>query len=187
MMRPLDLTPQICFWMSSAMPFLLHYLTFLCTTLKASLAVTVTGERRKDRRGLMYTGQIRTTLQTVIGLFAFGGIELNFAMSLGLLTSTLGQCGMGRSSTIKHYVHSIEREGVPGNSGRHSHVSILTMKKRLFYSASSIWSCLKSVLFSLFSFIVTAKRVLAGECDHHSIHSSRKRWFHPQMQDTTER
>ncbi|PRP76350.1 hypothetical protein PROFUN_15266 [Planoprotostelium fungivorum] len=78
-----DIGFQFCFLMSSAMAFLLNYLVFLCTTFNTPLATSV-------------TGQLKSILQTVIGLFTFGGIELNFAMSMGLLTSTFAGVWYGQ-------------------------------------------------------------------------------------------
>jgi len=54
---------------------LLNYLLFLCTTYNSALTTSV-------------TGTLKTIIQTVIGMFTFGGISINVFTILGLIHST---------------------------------------------------------------------------------------------------
>ncbi len=55
----------------------LNYLLFLCTNLNSALTTTV-------------VGTLKSTLQTIIGLFTFGGIDLNIFTVSGMLINTFG-------------------------------------------------------------------------------------------------
>ncbi|EFA77914.1 hypothetical protein PPL_08555 [Heterostelium album PN500] len=67
---------QFCFLMSSVQAFLLNYFIFLCSTYNSPLTTSI-------------TGQIKSILQTIIGLFMFGDVVLSLVLVYGLLLSTL--------------------------------------------------------------------------------------------------
>ncbi|KAF2070297.1 hypothetical protein CYY_008389 [Polysphondylium violaceum] len=71
-----DLGFQFCFFMSSIQAFLLNYFIFLCSTLNSPLTTSI-------------TGQIKSILQTIIGLFMFGDVILSPLLIFGLVVSTL--------------------------------------------------------------------------------------------------
>ncbi|EGG24720.1 hypothetical protein DFA_02964 [Cavenderia fasciculata] len=66
---------QFCFLMSSVQAFLLNYFIFLCSTYNSPLTTSI-------------TGQIKSVLQTVIGLFMFNDVVLSLLLIYGLLLST---------------------------------------------------------------------------------------------------
>jgi len=68
---------QLCFFMSSILAFLLNYFVFLCSLVNSPLTTSV-------------TGQLKNIIQTVLGLFLFGGVPLTPAMTIGLSMSTIG-------------------------------------------------------------------------------------------------
>ncbi|KAN0035642.1 hypothetical protein ACTA71_004925 [Dictyostelium dimigraforme] len=67
---------QFCFFMSSIQAFLLNYFIFLCSTMNSPLTTSI-------------TGQIKSILQTIIGLFMFGDVIITPLLSFGLIFSTL--------------------------------------------------------------------------------------------------
>ncbi|ESN92315.1 hypothetical protein HELRODRAFT_122800, partial [Helobdella robusta] len=56
---------------------LLNYLLFLCTTYNSALTTSV-------------TGTLKTILQTVVGMFTFGGITLNIYIIFGIILNFAG-------------------------------------------------------------------------------------------------
>ena len=56
---------------------LLNYLLFLCTAMNSALTTSI-------------TGVLKSVLQTTIGLFTFGGINMNFFTVLGICTNMSG-------------------------------------------------------------------------------------------------
>ncbi|EGC37582.1 hypothetical protein DICPUDRAFT_149816 [Dictyostelium purpureum] len=71
-----DLGFQFCFLMSSVQAFLLNYFIFLCSTLNSPLTTSI-------------TGQIKSILQTILGLFMFGDVIITPLLSIGLIASTI--------------------------------------------------------------------------------------------------
>ncbi|GAM27583.1 hypothetical protein SAMD00019534_107590 [Acytostelium subglobosum LB1] len=67
---------QVCFLMSSVQAFLLNYFIFLCSTYNSPLTTSI-------------TGQIKSILQTILGLFMFGDVVLSAILIYGLVISTL--------------------------------------------------------------------------------------------------
>eukprot|EP01132_Coremiostelium_polycephalum_P001005 gene1005-1275_t len=67
---------QFCFFMSSIQAFLLNYFIFLCSTLNSPLTTSI-------------TGQIKSILQTIIGLFMFGDVTFTPLLIFGILVSTI--------------------------------------------------------------------------------------------------
>lgn len=67
----------ISFIASASLAFLLNYAIFLCTTVNSALVTSV-------------TGQMKTILTTVIGLFMFGDVIITVTNSFGLLLGVLG-------------------------------------------------------------------------------------------------
>jgi len=72
-----DIGFQICFIMSCLQAFLLNYFLFLCSTINSPLTTSI-------------TGQLKSILQTVFGLFAFNDVVITGTFSAGLGLSTLG-------------------------------------------------------------------------------------------------
>jgi len=72
-----DIGFQFCFWMSVFQAFALNYLVFLCSIVNSPLATSI-------------TGQLKSIIQTVLGLFLFGGVIITTPLSIGLLISTFG-------------------------------------------------------------------------------------------------
>ena len=72
--------------------FLLNYFLFLCSTVNSPLATSITGNltTNKHKQTKICVGQLKSILQTIFGLFTFGGVTLTFSLSVGLLTSTMG-------------------------------------------------------------------------------------------------
>eukprot|EP01117_Protostelium_nocturnum_P006260 TRINITY_DN2258_c0_g1_i1.p1 TRINITY_DN2258_c0_g1~~TRINITY_DN2258_c0_g1_i1.p1 ORF type:complete len:294 (-),score=35.57 TRINITY_DN2258_c0_g1_i1:84-965(-) len=67
----------ICFSLSSALAFALNYLVFLCSTVNSPLTTSI-------------TGQLKSIIQTIAGLFTFGGVSFTIPFIVGLLVSTVG-------------------------------------------------------------------------------------------------
>jgi len=67
---------QICFIMSSVQAFLLNYFMFLCSTINSPLTTSI-------------TGQLKNIIQTVLGLFLFGGVPITLLLSVGLTISSV--------------------------------------------------------------------------------------------------
>lgn len=67
---------QFCFFMSSIQAFLLNYFIFLCSTVNSPLTTSI-------------TGQIKSILQTIIGLFMFGDVFITPLLVFGLSVSTI--------------------------------------------------------------------------------------------------
>jgi len=68
---------HFCFFMSAVQAFLLNYFMFLCSTINSPLTTSI-------------TGQLKSILQTLVGLFTFGGVQITQSLGLGLLVSTAG-------------------------------------------------------------------------------------------------
>eukprot|EP01133_Synstelium_polycarpum_P015026 gene15026-17773_t len=71
-----DIGFQFCFLMSSVQAFMLNYFIFLCSTFNSPLTTSI-------------TGQIKSFLQTIIGLFAFGDVVMTLTLIYGLALSTV--------------------------------------------------------------------------------------------------
>jgi len=72
-----DIGFQMCFLMSSIQAFLLNYFMFVCSTVNSPLTTSI-------------TGQMKSILQTIFGLFTFGGVHLTPPLAAGLTMSTIG-------------------------------------------------------------------------------------------------
>jgi len=111
---------QICFLMSSVQAFLLNYFMFLCSTVNSPLTTSI-------------TGQLKSILQTVFGLFAFNGVVLTPALSLGLFASTLGGVwyGVVKYNEQMDKIKKQEQHRVPQDieSGREEGAKSTTLSK----------------------------------------------------------
>jgi len=67
-----DLGFVVTFTVVTVFGCLLNYLLFLCTTYNSALTTSI-------------TGTLKTIIQTVIGMFTFGGISINIFTILGIL------------------------------------------------------------------------------------------------------
>jgi len=70
-----DIGFLFCFISSSLQAFLLNYTIFLCSVVNSPLTTSV-------------TGQIKTLLTTVIGLFIFGDVDITLLLIVGLTISS---------------------------------------------------------------------------------------------------
>jgi len=94
---------QVCFWMSSIQAFLLNYFVFLCSTLNSPLTTSI-------------TGQLKSIISTLLGLFMFGGVQLNLLMSVGLTMSSLGGIWYGQikyNETTRNSANTPPRQETP--------------------------------------------------------------------------
>eukprot|EP01114_Cavostelium_apophysatum_P021130 TRINITY_DN7281_c0_g1_i1.p1 TRINITY_DN7281_c0_g1~~TRINITY_DN7281_c0_g1_i1.p1 ORF type:complete len:350 (-),score=47.49 TRINITY_DN7281_c0_g1_i1:32-1081(-) len=90
---------QFCFLMSSVQAFLLNYSMFLCSTVNSPLTTSI-------------AGQVKSIVQTVFGLFAFGGIEVTPFLGAGLSVSTLGGIWYG----VVKYLEQVSKKTFPHNA-----------------------------------------------------------------------
>eukprot|EP00499_Haloplacidia_sp_CaronLabIsolate_P010397 CAMPEP_0196772410 /NCGR_PEP_ID=MMETSP1104-20130614/2216_1 /TAXON_ID=33652 /ORGANISM="Cafeteria sp., Strain Caron Lab Isolate" /LENGTH=336 /DNA_ID=CAMNT_0042142545 /DNA_START=1 /DNA_END=1011 /DNA_ORIENTATION=- len=67
----------VCFVASSSMAILLNYTIFLCTAVTSALTTSV-------------TGQVKTIVTTVVGLFIFGDVQITLSNVSGLSLGILG-------------------------------------------------------------------------------------------------
>jgi len=81
------------FFMSALQAFALNYFVFLCSTLNSPLTTSI-------------TGQIKSILQTIVGLFTFGGVILTTSLIFGLFMSTVGGIWYGYVKYIEQTVQS---------------------------------------------------------------------------------
>jgi len=65
------------FWLSAFQAFALNYFVFLCSTVNSPLTTSI-------------TGQLKSIIQTILGLFTFGGVVVTTSLGIGLTTSTVG-------------------------------------------------------------------------------------------------
>jgi len=92
-----DLGFQFCFLMSSIQAFLLNYTVFLCSTINSPLTTSI-------------TGQLKSILSTLFGLFAFGGTPLTTPLLIGLIASTVGGLWYGQIKYVQQ-VQSHQKTG----------------------------------------------------------------------------
>ena len=72
--------------MSAIQAFLLNWFIFLCSTINSPLTTSV-------------TGQIKSIVTTVLGLFMFGDVELTTLLTIGLILSSVASIWYAK---IKH-------------------------------------------------------------------------------------
>jgi len=110
----------VVFFMSSIQAFLLNYFMFLCSTINSPLTTSI-------------TGQLKSILQTIFGLFAFGGVQMTTYLSIGLSVSTFGGVWYGyikyieqvtKTKSVANRHHDIES----GNRTSKTHTPELSKK-----------------------------------------------------------
>jgi len=93
----LDLGFQFYFMGSVVLAFLLNYTVFLTTTINSPLTTNI-------------TGQIKSLVSTILGLFTFGGVPVTPSLALGLTVSTLGGLWYGY---VKYEEKMVQIRGQP--------------------------------------------------------------------------
>jgi solute carrier family 35 protein len=94
---------QFYFLGSSILAFLLNYFVFLTTTINSPLTTNI-------------TGQLKSLVSTLVGLFTFGGVTVTFSLALGLSVSTFGGLWYGwvkyseKVNQIKSQNHKFEEK-----------------------------------------------------------------------------